>query len=81
MAWTPTRKKLACLDQDPEHTIPSTTTQNYFENIPNKVNSRAIYGVPNKVTQLRMRFDISIITTKQFVGNILEIRLASKLGR
>lgn len=77
----PKRKKLACLDQDPEHTIPSTKTQNYFENIPNKVNSRAIYGVPNEVTQLRMRFDISVITARQFVAIIHEIRLPSKFHR
>jgi hypothetical protein len=77
----PTRKKLACLDQDPQHTIPSTKTQNYFKNIPNKVNSRAIYGVPNKVTQLRMRFDISVITAKQLVSIIHEITLASKFDQ
>jgi hypothetical protein len=53
------REKLACLDQDSEQTIPSTTTQNYFENVQNKANKRAIYGAPNKAIQLRMRFDIS----------------------
>jgi hypothetical protein len=70
------------LDQDPQHTIQSTKTQNYFENIPNKVNGRAVYGVPNKVTQLRMRYlDISVIAAKQFVGIIHEIRLASKFDQ